>query len=104
MRAGLKRVARSAVIIAAVSATPAHAVTREVRNVFTTTVYGIGGGTILGLISYPFTRDPKTIFMGSSIGGYLGFAIGIYHISHRDDPGNPLHYGREDEDRRLAEW
>jgi len=49
---------------------------RDVRFILTTGVLGILGGTILGLASYPMSKEIKTIFLGSSVGLYLGLAFG----------------------------
>jgi|GEM_PF-3697583 len=68
----------------------AHAVSRNVKSVITAAEYGVLGGLGLGLIALPLTREGKSVFMGVSIGLYLGILAGFYHIEHRDDPGNPL--------------
>lgn len=73
----------------------AHALDRDVRAVLIAGLYGIAGGTILGAASLPLTREPRTVFMGSSLGLYLGIAVGFYYIWHRYDPGNPLHMDPE---------
>jgi hypothetical protein len=66
------------------------AVSENVKAVLTTSIYGIIGGTAMGLIAYPLTGEFKNVFLGSSIGLYLGIGVGLYHIYHREDPGNPL--------------
>lgn len=68
----------------------AQAVHRNVRTVMTTGAYGIVGGTLVGLATVPMSKDFRTMFIGSSVGLYLGIAVGIYYILHRDDPTNPL--------------
>lgn len=73
------------------SARPARAIDPDVKTVFTTSWYGILGGTVLGLASYPFTGTPRSVFLGTSIGLYLGAAVGIFHVMNRYDPENPLH-------------
>jgi len=71
--------------------TRAHAeLPRDVKAVLTTSLYGLVGGTVMGVASYPLTGDPKSIFVGSSLGLYLGIGVGIYYILNRDDPNNPL--------------
>jgi hypothetical protein len=72
------------------SSRPAAAIDRDVKAVLTAGEYGIAGGTILGLAAMPFARDARAIFIGSSLGLYLGAAVGIYYILHRNDPDNPL--------------
>ncbi len=53
-------------------------------------LYGAAVGTIAGLATAPLTRDWRTILVGTSVGLYLGGAVGVYHIYNRYDPGNPL--------------
>ena len=72
------------------AATPARAMDRDVRAVLVAGGYGLLAGTALGLVSYPLTRDTRSIFIGTSVGLYLGLIAGIYYINNRDDPGNPL--------------
>lgn len=67
---------------------------RDVRSVLRTSAYGALAGTALGVVSLPATKSVRGVFIGTSLGLYLGIAIGIYHITHRDDPGNPLNRGR----------
>ena len=69
---------------------PAWAVDRDVRAVLTTSAYGVAGGTLLGLASLPLHRSGRSVFMGTSLGLYLGAIVGFYYIGHRDDRGNPL--------------
>lgn len=71
-------------------ASPARAVDRDVRAVLTTSAYGVAGGTLLGLASLPLHRSGRSVFMGTSLGLYLGAIVGFYFIGHRDDRGNPL--------------
>ena len=71
--------------------TPAHALNRDVRAVLITSGYGVAAGTILGLASFPLNQNPRSIFIGSSVGLYLGIAVGVYYIFHRYSPENPLH-------------
>ncbi len=68
----------------------ARAMDQDVRAVLVAGTYGLGAGTLLGIASYPFTNKVRGIFVGSSIGLYLGLIMGAYYISNRYDPGNPL--------------
>jgi hypothetical protein len=54
-------------------------------TIFRTAGLGVLGGTLIGLISFPFSQDARTIFMGSSVGLYVGAAAGVYFNGHRDD-------------------
>jgi hypothetical protein len=96
---------RATILLAVCAATalapvrPAHAVDRDVRAVLIGGLYGMAGGTILGLASYPFTQKPRSIFIGTSIGLYLGIAVGFYYIWNRYDPENPLQ-----PEHRQAPW
>lgn len=69
----------------------AHAVHRDVKSVLTFSAYGLAAGTLVGLASFPLTQNNRSVFVGSSMGLYLGMIVGIYYINHRYDPGNPLH-------------
>src|SRR4051812_22684120 len=64
----------------------AKAMDRDVQTVLTTSLYGMAVGTGLGLVSYPFAQSSRAIFIGTVVGLYLGAIVGIYHVSHRDDP------------------
>jgi len=72
------------------SAPKANAVSRDVWDVAKFGAYGAAIGTGAGLVSFPFTGEAKTIFMGTSIGLYLGIIVGVFHVMNRDDPENPF--------------
>lgn len=48
------------------------------------------GGTVLGLVTFPATQEVKTIFVGTSIGLYLGIAIGVYYVFDRENASQAL--------------
>ncbi|HLE00907.1 MAG TPA: hypothetical protein VJB59_11640 [Bdellovibrionota bacterium] len=75
----------------------ARAIDRDVRSVLVAGGYGILGGTVLGLAAFPFTRDGRSIAVGTSIGLYLGIAAGFYYISHREELGDSLRGERRDD-------
>ena len=52
----------------AISSTSARAMDRDVRAILTTSEYGLLGGVVLGLASYPFTKKPRGIAIGASVG------------------------------------
>lgn len=83
--------------------TQSFALSKDVKTVLIASGWGILGGTAMGLLSLPFTQSFKSVFMGSSIGLYLGIAGGFYHISHTDDPTNPLRAGFYDYHLALKE-
>lgn len=69
----------------------AYALSNDVKAVFTTGAYGAAAGTVLGLAAFPFIdTGVRTIFMGTSAGLALGLVVGIFHVTHKDDPDNPL--------------
>ncbi len=68
----------------------AFAMQRDVKAVLQISALGAAAGTVIGLVSYPLTQDFKTTFAGSSVGLYLGIIIGIYHVTSRTDPQNPI--------------
>ncbi len=74
----------------AVASKKANALDRDVRAVMLISVYGMAGGTALGLISLPSHQSLRGVFMGTSVGLYVGILIGLYFIHNRDDPQNPL--------------
>jgi hypothetical protein len=78
-----------------VSSPSAQAMDSNVRAVLVAGGYGIAGGTLLGLATLPLSQDSRSVFIGSSVGLYLGVAVGLYFISHRDDPDNPLRNNAE---------
>lgn len=81
----------------ALPAPSAQALDRDSRTVLKAGTYGILAGTAVGLLTWPVSQTNRSVFIGSSMGLYLGLAVGIYHITHRDDPSNPL---RESADAR----
>jgi hypothetical protein len=55
---------------------PSYSMSPKVKTVL---VFGGGGalaGTLLGLLTLPFSSNARGVFMGSSIGLYLGLAGG----------------------------
>jgi hypothetical protein len=72
------------------SSRDAQAVNRDVRAVMTTATYGLVLGTAAGLVTWPINGNSRGIFIGASVGLYLGIIAGVYFITHRDDPQNPL--------------
>lgn len=71
----------------------AEALDRDVKDVMKSAAYGAAGGTVMGLGAYLMISDPRTpknIFLGTSIGLFLGIVAGFYYINNRDE-GNPLH-------------
>ena len=75
---------------------------RDVKSVLVAAAYGIAGGTVLGLVAWPIAQDSRAIFIGSSMGLYLGTAVGFYHIGSREDPENPLRRSMGDPEFRVA--
>jgi hypothetical protein len=71
----------------------AWAVDRDVKAILVGGGYGLVGGTLLGAVSLPFTQDLRSVFIGTSVGLYLGLAVGVYYVLERDREGNPLRQG-----------
>ncbi|MGK5088411.1 hypothetical protein WDW86_12705 [Bdellovibrionota bacterium FG-2] len=67
-----------------------YALDQSVATVIKCGEYGIVGGTILGLASLSFSKKPRTVFIGSSLGLYAGILAGFYYASHPEDPYNPF--------------
>lgn len=68
----------------------ANAMDRDARAVIRSSTWGTAAGTVLGAMAFGFSKDVRTVFQGSSIGLYFGIAFGLYHVTHREDLGNPL--------------
>ncbi|MGK5084080.1 hypothetical protein WDW37_12355 [Bdellovibrionota bacterium FG-1] len=64
----------------------ARAMDPDVQTVLLAGEYGLAGGTILGVASLPMSRDVRTIFIGSSVGLYLGIAVGLYFVFSAEPP------------------
>jgi hypothetical protein len=77
-------------VLASAPPRPAAAMDRDVRSVLVGGGYGLLGGAVLGLVAYPITQNPRSIAVGTSIGLYLGLALGFYYVWERDNPENPL--------------
>jgi hypothetical protein len=87
----LSRSATIGLILTALSATAlvparAWALDREVKSVLVAGGYGMVLGTMAGALSVPFTRNARTMFVGTSLGLYLGLVIGIYYVLDKDNP------------------
>ena len=63
---------------------------RDVRAVLTTSAYGAVIGAAAGLATWPLSGSSRSVFIGASVGLYLGIVAGVYFITHRDDPQNPM--------------
>ena len=48
------------------------------------------GGTIVGAAIVPFSQNVRTLFLGTSVGLYLGIVVGLYYVFDRYDQQNPL--------------
>ena len=75
--------------------------TSDFKTLETFSLYGAGAGTLAGLVTVPFTKDIRTMFIGTSVGLFLGIIAGFYHINNRGNPENPFNnnfnpYPKED--------
>jgi hypothetical protein len=59
----------------------AEAMSRDARTLIVMGGYGLAGGTLLGLAAYPATGQLRYVFVGSSVGLYLGVAAAVYFIA-----------------------
>lgn len=66
--------------------TRAWALDRDVRRVLVAGGYGMAAGTVLGALSVPFTQNVRTMFVGTSLGLYLGLVVGVYYVLDQDNP------------------
>ena len=65
---------------------PAEAkIHRNLLVIFQAAGIGAIGGTLIGLISVPFSQNVRTVFMGTSVGLYVGAVAGVYFNANRDD-------------------
>src|SRR5262249_6237596 len=84
------------------AARPAHALDKNIKTVFIAGGYGLLAGTAVGLITLPLTQGIWALFIGSSVGLYLGIVIGVFHVLNRENPQNPLRPQAQMEPYRLA--
>ena len=65
----------------------AHALDSDTRTVLRDSGYGLVGGTVIAAAFLPLTGGgARQVFIGSSVGLYIGIIAGIYVITHRDEP------------------
>ncbi len=79
-----------------ISSLEANAMSKDGRTFLTMGGYGLVGGTVLGLAQYPFTHNTKNIFVGTSIGLYLGLALGAFYVLNDYDAPKPEPYSLND--------
>ena len=72
------------------SSEKAHATYSDGSTFIWMALYGMAAGTLMGLVAAPITQSGRSIFIGTSVGLYLGTAVSIYHFTHRYDPENPI--------------
>jgi hypothetical protein len=71
--------------------TRSYAIDSDTRAVIKTGAYGLLGGAALGAAILPLTDSgARSVFIGASVGLYLGIIVGIYYITHKDDPDVPF--------------
>lgn len=69
------------------TAVPARAVLdQDTRTLIRTSEYGLVAGTAAGLLMWPLSGQLRSVFIGSSIGLYVGIVVGVYHIFERPNP------------------
>lgn len=73
------------VVISATVPTEAHALSKDTRVLLKSGLYGtlVGAGT--GLLSHALGAETQTIFVGASVGLYMGLALGAYYVWDRDE-------------------
>lgn len=76
----------------------AHAWDTDKRTIVTAAEYGLVIGTLAGLLTLPVSGSARSVFVGTSVGLYLGLLVGIYHNGHRHDPDNPLRFSGTEPD------
>ncbi len=87
-----------------VTAVPARAeLARSTKTVIKTSAYGALAGLALGAASYPAHRNLRGIFMGASIGLYLGIAAGAYSVWSEDSGDAPLFSRGQERDKDESE-
>lgn len=73
----------------------------DTRTVLRDGGWGLLGGTAAGLIALPLTGGgARSVFIGSSVGLYIGLIAGFYHIYTKDDADSPFRAEREE----LQPW
>ena len=87
-------------LILALGTHSARAWDQDKRTIVSTSSYGILVGTLAGLLTLPVHGNGRTVFVGTSVGLYLGIVVGLYHNAHRYDPSNPLRAWLEEDRAR----
>lgn len=64
----------------------AEAMDRDLRSVLVAGGYGMVAGTVAGALTLPITQNARTMFVGTSLGLYLGIVVGIYYVLDKDNP------------------
>lgn len=87
----------AAVLIAALHLVPAAVMadeekldSRDLRDVLVLGGYGAAAGAGAGMVLWPLTGRPSSLVTGAGTGFILGVLVGVYHVTHRDDPTNPF--------------
>ncbi len=73
----------------------AHALDKNIQRVLILGGYGLAAGTLVGAITIPLTQDVRSMFIGSSVGMYLGAVVGIFYVFTRTDKDNPILYDQK---------
>ncbi|NDD91783.1 hypothetical protein EBZ37_06835 [bacterium] len=63
---------------------------RPVYQVLTLASAGAAAGLGAGLVLWPISGRFNTVPVGLGVGACLGVAVGLFHVTHADDPQNPL--------------
>lgn len=88
----LRTVAAALMLFLSVSIAPrqAGALDKDIKAVLLIGAYGMAAGTVLGLASYPFTKNPRSVFIGTSVGLYMGIGVGFYYLWDKHNPDSPF--------------
>jgi len=83
----------------------AHAMSRDVRTVLRSGMWGAVAGTAVGIVSYAAGSSGRSVFVGSSVGLYFGLILGSYYVWERNSPAEARRDSAPEADRiNLAEF
>lgn len=75
-------------VVAFLATPPARAaLDRDTRTLVRASGYGLLAGTAAGLFMWPLSGQLRTVFLGSSLGLYVGIVVGVYQIVQAQDSG-----------------
>ncbi len=82
--------------------TRAYALEHDTRTLLKCGLYGTLGGAATGVLSHALGSNTRSIFVGASVGLYMGLVLGFYYVWDRDPYASLEKEKRPETDRELA--